>query len=77
MHCSMQSLVGQDHALLLFFGDPSLSEIRVTHKIVLSVSTLVFEKKKNVINHGSIQEVRKKNVMGKKTSLMKTKSSGK
>lgn len=59
MDWSTQSLVGQDRALLLFLGDPSLSEICVTHKTVLSVSTLFFVKKKKVMNHGSIQEVRK------------------
>lgn len=67
----MQSLVGQYCALFLFLGDSSLSEIDVTHKTILSFSTLVFVKKKNAINHGSIQEDKKKLQWGKKTHSWK------
>jgi len=51
----MQSME-QDCALFLLFDVSSLSEIDVTYKTVLSFSILVFVRKKNAINHGSIIE---------------------
>lgn len=76
----MQSLVEQDCALFLFLGDSSLSEIDnlPIRQFFLSLHWFLILKKKNALNHGSIQEVRgKKKIMGKTPSLMKTESASK